>query len=263
MKPNMDKIDIVLLSWNESDTTLRCLTSMKEFTTHPYKIIWIDNGSERNEYIVVDNKLKELNIDFESIPLRENFLITKAWNIGLRTSKSPYVVLLNNDVTFTGRWLSKLIEILEANPDIGLISPVTDNISCIARWPRLARALKLEVEGSPDAYFNNRPSGFFAGDFLVSFFCVVIRKTAIDKIGLFCEELAVFGNDDDYCDRIREAGFKTAIALNCFVYHVHRATIKNIPEPIMSEVKSKRHVLKERREKRAQKAIAGTAVIEK
>lgn len=256
----MDKIDIVLLSWNESDTTLRCLTSMKEFTTHPYKIIWIDNGSEQSEYIAVNNKLKELNIDFESIPLCENFLIAKAWNIGLRTSKSPYVVLLNNDVTFTGRWLSKLIEILEANPDIGLICPVTDNIACIARWSRLATALKLKVEGPPDVYFNNRPSGFLAVHSNISFFCVVIRKTVIDKIGLIYEELAVFGNDDDYCDRVREAGFKTAVALNCFVYHVHRATIKNIPMSVMSEIKSRKRILRERRHKRAQKAIA---IIEK
>lgn len=256
----MDKIDIVLLTWNNSDLTLRCLTSMKEFTTQPYRIIWVDNGSERNEYAAVNNNLKELNIDFESIALRENFLISKAWNIGLRTSKSPYVVLLNNDVTFTGRWLSKLIEILEANPDIGLISPVTDNISCPARWPRLARALKLKVKGSPAEYFNNSPSGFLAGGFLVSFFCVVIRKTVIDKIGLICEELPVGGNDDDYCDRVREAGFKTAIAQNCFVYHVHRATIKNIPESIMAEVRSKRGILLERRHKRAQKAITRSAI---
>lgn len=259
----MDKIDIVLLTWNNSDLTLRCLTSMKEFTTQPYRIIWIDNGSERNEYVAVNNKLKELNIDFESITLHENLFFSKPMNMGLRASKSPYVVLLNNDVTFTGRWLSKLIEILEANPDIGLISPVTDNISCPARWQRLARALNLRVKGPPAEYFNNLPSGFLVGGFLVSFFCIVIRKAVIDKIGLLCEELPVGGSDDDYCDRVREAGFKIAIAQNCFVYHVHHATLKNLPVPIMLKVRATRGKLVERRHKRAQKAITRTATTEK
>lgn len=259
----MDKIDIVLLTWNNSDLTLRCLTSMKEFTTQPYRIIWVDNGSERNEYAAVNNKLKELNIDFESIALRENLFFSKPMNLGLRASHSPYVVLLNNDVTFTGRWLSKLIEILEANPDIGLICPVTDHISCPARWQRIIRRMKLPIKGSPAAYFNSRPSEFFAGNFLVSFFCVVIRKTVIDKIGLICEELPVGGSDDDYCDRVREAGSKTAIALNCFVYHVHRATLKNLPHSTMLKVRATRGILNERRHKRAQKAIARTATTEK
>lgn len=259
----MDKIDIILLTWNNSDITLRCLTSMKEFTTQPYRVIWVDNGSERNEYVAVNNKLKELNIDFESIALHENLFFSKPMNMGLRASHSPYVVLLNNDVTFTGRWLSKLIEILEANPDIGLICPVTDNISCPARWQRIARALRFRVTGSPAEYFNSRPPGFLAGGFLVSFFCVAIRKTVIDKIGLLCEELPVGGSDDDYCDRVREAGYKTAIAQNCFVYHVHRATLKNLPYSTMLKVRATRHVLKERRHKRTQKAIARTATTEK
>lgn len=247
----MDKIDIIIPTWNNSQLTLKCLTSLCAFTACPYRVIWVDNGSEQSEYKLVNDRLKELNIEFKSIVFDKNLGPTKAFNAGMRESKSAYLVLMNNDTFVTGRWLSKLTEILEAHPDIGLICPVTDNISCAARSTRLATILNLSVKGPPAMYFNNRPSEFFAVRSNVSFFCAVIRREVIDKIGLLCEELKFFGSDDDYNDRIRLAGFKTAIATNCFVYHTHRATIKNLSASDLRIAKTQRPILKRRRKERA------------
>jgi len=247
----MDKIDIIIPTWNNSHLTIKCLVALSVFTACPYRVIWVDNGSEQSEYKRVHNWLREFGVDFKPIVFNKNFGPTKALNAGIRESESPYFVLMNNDAYVTDRWLSKLIEILEANPDIGLISPVTDNISCPARWSRLARLLRLPVAGDPVTYFNRRKSHFIAGGFLVSFFCVVMRREIIEKVGLLCEELQFFGSDDDYCDRVRVAGFKTAIATNCFVYHEHRATIKNLPTAELQIAKAQRPILKRRREARA------------
>lgn len=247
----LSKVDVILPTWNNSQLTLRCLTALSAYTVCPYRVIWVDNGSEQSEYKKVYDWLQELNIEFKPIAFDKNLGPTRALNAGIRESESRYIVLMNNDTFVTDRWLSKLVEILEANPDIGLICPVTDNISCPARWTKLARILKLPVTEPVAMYFNSRPSGFFAGRFLVSFFCVAIRKEVIEKIGLLCEELEFFGSDDDYCDRIREAGFKTAIATNCFAYHVHRATIKNLPAADLQAAKAQRSILRMRREERA------------
>lgn len=247
----MDKIDIIIPTWNNSHLTIRCLTAVSTFTACPYRIIWVDNGSEQSEYKQVHNWLRKFGIEFKAIIFDKNLGPTKAFNAGMRESESSYFVLMNNDTFVTDRWLNKLIEILEVNPDIGLICPVTDNISCVARSTRLATILNLSVKGPPAMYFNSRPSEFFAVGSNVSFFCVAIRREIIDKVGLLCEELGFFGSDDDYCDRIRVAGFKTVIATNCFVYHVHRATIKNLSPSALHEAKVQRRVLKIRRRERA------------
>jgi len=158
---------------------------------------------------------------------------------------------MNNDTFVTDGWLGKLIAILEANPDLGIICPVTDHISCPAKWKTISAMLGLQVKGQPAMYFNNRPSSFFASPRLISFFCTAVSRAVIYKIGLLYEELALFGSDDDYCDRAREAGFKTAVALNCFVYHVHRATIRNLSEPKLQAAEAQRAILRRRREARA------------
>ena len=55
-------------------------------------------------------------------------------------------------------------------------------------------------------------------------FCAVVRSEVAEKIGLLDERFFILGNDNDYCDRTRLAGFKVGVCLNCFVYHEHGAT---------------------------------------
>lgn len=247
----MDKIDIILPTWNNSMLTLRCLCSIKAFTDCAYRIIWVDNGSEADEHERVRKKLQELKIEFVPVVFSERLGPIKAMNEGMRRSTSQYAVWMNNDACVTGKWLSKLVAIMEANPDIGIISPLTDNISSLAKWSKMAQFLQLNVKGPPAMYFNSQPSGFIATSRLVSFFCTVVRREVVEKIGLLHEGFIAYGGDDDYCDRVKLAGFKTAIALNCFVYHEHRASVHKLPKDELIMAKDRRSLIKERRKRRA------------
>lgn len=246
----MDKIDIILPTWNNSMLTLHCLCSIKAFTDLPYRIIWVDNGSETDEHEQVRKRLRELNIEFVPVIFSERLGPIKAMNEGMRLSTSRYAVWLNNDTCVTGRWLNKLIEIMDENPDIGIISPITDNISCLAKWNKMAQFLGLNIKGPPAMYFNSRPSGFIVTERLVSFFCTVVRREVIERVGLLHEGFIAYGGDDDYCDRVKLAGFKTAIALNCFVYHEHRASVHKLPEAELKVAKTRRALLRQRRKQR-------------
>ena len=244
-------MDIILPTWNNSKLTINCLASVKAFTHCPYRIIWVDNGSECSEHERVLEKLQKLNVEFESIVFNERLGPIRAMNEGMRQSTSSYAVWLNNDARVTDRWLSKLIEILEANVDIGCISPITENISCLAKWDRMARFLALNIKGAPAVYFNRRSSGFITTEGLVSFFRVVIRRKVIGKVGFLHEGFVAHGGDDDYCDRIKLAGFKTAIALNCFVYHEHHASMHKLPKAELNEAKACGTLLEQRRKRRS------------
>lgn len=247
----MDKIDIILPTWNNSKLTLHCLCSLKAFTDLPYRVIWVDNGSEADERERVQKRLRELNIEFVPVFFSKRLGPIKAMNEGMRLSTSRYAVWLNNDVCVTGKWLNKLIEIMDANPDIGTISPITDNIASLAKWNKMAQFLDLNIKGPPAMYFNSRASGFVVTERLVSFFCTVVRREVVERVGLLHEGFIAYGGDDDYCDRVKLAGFKTAIALNCFVYHEHRASVHKLPESELKEAKTRRALLRQRREQRA------------
>lgn len=224
--PSWEKADIVFLTHNNSAMSIKCLNALKKHTRHPFRLIWIDNGSTRTHYERVREKVEE----FDNIihKFTENRFYARAVNQGIIMSNAKYIVALSNDVLVTEGWLKKLLTAMEKNPDIGLLSPLTDKIgsaTCLAsdaiqRW-------RLPVNGNYNREINKLPDRVGNTQSSISMFCAVIRSELAEKIGLLDERFFILGNDDDYCDRARLAGFKTSVCLNCFVYHEHGAT-KNV-----------------------------------
>jgi GT2 family glycosyltransferase len=62
---------------------------------------------------------------------------------------------------------------------------------------------------------------------LLAFFCAIIRREALDEVGMLSEEYGIgYGEDDDYCIRMRQAGWKLGIANDAWVDHDHHATYR-------------------------------------
>jgi GT2 family glycosyltransferase len=62
----------------------------------------------------------------------------------------------------------------------------------------------------------------------VPFSCVMLNKKMIRNVGYLDEDFSPgYGDDDDYCDRARMAGWRTIILLNVIVYHRHGASFKD------------------------------------
>lgn len=255
-----EKVDIIFLTCNQSEMSLKCLDALKENTHHPFRLIWIDNGSETLHY----ERIKERVGEFENKSFRfdVNRFYAKAVNQGIILSNARYIVTLSNDVFVTDNWLSKLVSIMEKYPKVGLLSPLTDNIGSPAPNAREAIAkFKLPIDGGALDRINGLTERLGKCFTDVSMFCAMIRRDAIEKIGLLDERFFILGNDDDYCDRVRLGGYETGVCLNCFVRHKHEAT-KNVifrlgsPER-MAIKRDHQALLKEKRRERAMAGILG------
>jgi len=228
--PTWERADIVFLTHNNSEMSLRCLDALKKNTHHSFRLIWIDNGSEFVHYDRVRKKVKEFNHIAHKFEF--NRFYARAINQGIIMSNAKYVVTLSNDVVVTDGWLRKLLELMENNPDVGILSPLTDKIgSPICRADFATRKWRLPVNGDYDKQINKLPERFGNTVSSISMFCAVVRSEVAEKIGLLDERFFILGNDDDYCDRTRLAGFRTGVGLNCFVYHEHGATKNAIFKP--------------------------------
>ena len=59
---------------------------------------------------------------------------------------------------------------------------------------------------------------FEAGN--LAFFCIAMRRAVLDEVGLLDEAYGIgFFEDDDYCRRVRQAGYRLVIADDVFVHH--------------------------------------------
>lgn len=218
-----EKVDIIFLTHNQSEMSLKCLDDLGKNTHHPFRLIWIDNGSDRFHHERIREKVEEFN--HTAYKFEVNRFYARAINQGLILSNARYVVTFSNDVFVTNGWLTKLFLTMENNPNVGLLSPLTDNIGLpVCRADYAIQKWRLDVRGSFSTDINKLPERCVTTQDDISMFCSMIRKEVIERIGLLDERFFILANDNDYCDRIRLADFDTAVCLNCFVYHKHSIT---------------------------------------
>ncbi|GMW03269.1 MAG: hypothetical protein AMXMBFR84_44030 [Candidatus Hydrogenedentota bacterium] len=112
-----------------------------------------------------------------------------------------------------------MIDALESTSTIGAVGPMSNCVS----GPQLIEGLRLTSSEAISEIANSRyrEYGLQVVDIerLVGF-CLLVRDKTFDKVGLLDESFGI-GNfeDDDYCMRIRQAGFRTCMAPGCFLFH--------------------------------------------
>lgn len=223
------KTDIIIISFQNAQITIDCFSALAKFT-NDFRLIWIDNGSEDGKRKLMNDFLDLAPFPSKRIFLDENEGFVKAANRGIRESmrgNADHLVLMNNDVVVADPgWLDRMIDYQLGHPRAGVIGCLT-NTGNIQNFERYQRITGYE-SGDPMEYHNALPP--MVREIVsscVPFSCVLLNKKMIERVGLLDEDFSPgYGDDDDYCDRVRLAGWRTLILLNVIVYHIHGATFK-------------------------------------
>jgi GT2 family glycosyltransferase len=202
-------LDIVLLQCGLSHLTVRCLRSIRPTTDA--RVILVDNGSPPDDLQAAVDELERGPAGL--IVNQENRGFAKAVNQGIQASTADYVCIQNNDTVMYPYGHARLVAHLDREPLLGLVGPLTNNAESIQR-----------VSG-PEACSEG--VAYTSG--LVAFFCTIIPRHVIDHVGLLSEDYGLgYGEDDDYCIRVRQAGFQLGVARDVYVHHDHHATYRHL-----------------------------------
>lgn len=179
--------------------------SVLDFTDYPYTLTIVNNMSSyvTQKYLWAVSKNHPVNI----LPFQQDFNFAAEVNLGLRFAfSSPGVdfgVILNQDTVTEPEWLSRLLEPFQ-DSRTGLIGPVS-NIAI----PSQQRVKELGPAISVD-----RLSGF----------CMAIRRQTFEDLGGFDEEFKGGGfEDQDFCLRAYQAGWKVVINPRVYIHHFWKA----------------------------------------
>jgi GT2 family glycosyltransferase len=235
------KVSIIIVNWKTPDLLCNCLRS-----------VYADKGSNSFEIWVVDNashddSVKRVGEEFPSVILvanDQNVGFSKACNQVIPQAHGEYILLLNPDSIVVDDAISRLAQFMDAHPECGAVGPKVLNadgslqLACRRAFPtpgaaffRLTYLSKLFPRSTTAAKYNltyANPDAEMEVDAL-SGSCMMVRQTAIEKIGLLDEDIFLFGEDIDWCWRIKQAGFKVFYYPESVVYHYHGASSRVRP----------------------------------
>jgi GT2 family glycosyltransferase/glycosyltransferase involved in cell wall biosynthesis len=224
------RVSVVLVTHNGIALTRLCLASLDRRTDWPnLEIVLVDNGSTDGTREWLEQEASVRGADFRLIAFPDNRGFSPAVNAGAASAGGALLCLLNNDTVVTRGWLSALERHLERDPTLGMVGPSTNEIANAAKVPVGYRE-PGELEPWARAFTRERTGRTQAVEML-AFFCVLFPRRVFETVGPLDERFAVgMFEDDDYCRRVREKGWRVAVARDSFVHHWGRGSFRAFPE---------------------------------
>ena len=115
-------VSFVILNFNSSLLTKKCIASIQEFMTDDnYEIIVVDNGSRPEEFALLDGQESE---SCHIVRMDVNTGFGTGNMIGASHAQGDYLCFLNSDVFLVEDCVTPLCRYLDSHPDVGCITPV-------------------------------------------------------------------------------------------------------------------------------------------
>lgn len=236
------KADIIVLTYGNPDMTKRCFRSLSKHTSG-YRLVWVDNGSGLD---FIDKVLPEARLNPNMLPiwLPQNLGFVKGTNVGLRIllevmkTDAEYIVMLNNDVEVTAGWLDRMRQVFERDINVKAVGPVTSECTSWQSYENMGKVLpvfqipaRFQTLGTHErgAKLDYCYGELSAKCKMLAFFCTVFKTEVFRKIGLLDEAFGIgYGDDDDFCKRMRDEKMQLAISLGTYVFHNHQSTFRTL-----------------------------------
>lgn len=216
----MPQVMIIVLNWNGLNDTLDCLESLEQLDYQNYKVVVVDNGSVDGSVPVIRERFPGVAI----IENGENLGYAGGNNVGLRHAlrqEADYALLLNNDTEAAPDFLWRLLEVTQADLQVGVTGPVIYyydqpeviwSAGGVIDWRR-GDARMVGLNERDVGQFGNEPREV---DF-VSGCAMLVRRAALEQVGLLDERFFAYHEEVEWCVRMRQARFK--------IVHVPRARL--------------------------------------
>lgn len=226
-------LSIIVVNYRARDFLRACLASVCVLLPADAELIVIDNHSGDGSAEMVSGEFPQARLMANA----ENLGFAKANNQGIREARGKYVLLLNSDTVVRPGALQTMSSFLEAHPEAGgvtcrLLNSNGSVQACVSRHPgpvmllfRLSGFSHL-VRGDRTRRWLRRYLGWLLGSTVRSYLdpyvagdspfevenisgaCFMLRRKAIDEVGLLEESFFMYFEDMDYCLRLRHAGWK-------------------------------------------------------
>lgn len=216
---NFPLVSIVSINYDHPEVTCAMLESMRKVTYPNIELIIVDNASPNDDPAIL--KINYPEIIF--IQSEKNLGFPGGNDLGIRQAKGKYILLLNNDTEVTPDFLEPLVKKMESDSKIGIVSPKIKFFDP----PQLLQycgitPINLLTIRSKGIGFEEVDRGQYEIDTEQAYAhgaAMMVRKEAIEKVGMMADIYFLYYEELDWCFRIRQAGYKIWYVHNSLIFH--------------------------------------------
>jgi len=226
-------IAAIVLNWRTADLAVRCIESiLGSHFSGSLVVIFVDNNSGDGSF----EHVRAVFDGIETIQSGENRGYAGGMNIGLSRAielRAKYAFLVNADVEVEPSALWELYDAAEERPGGAIFGPRIFDIGgpgdtwmVGGRWDWLQGTVRIVREHASDALSAEpREIEFVNGS------AMLVRMSAIEKVGMFDERFGLYFEETDLCSRMKKAGYT--------LWHVPRATVHHVCGASISKTSGK------------------------
>jgi N-acetylglucosaminyl-diphospho-decaprenol L-rhamnosyltransferase len=234
--PSDADLDVAIVSYRCKRLLRRCLASLREHP--PCRTIVahvVDNASGDGTAEIVERDFPEVRLTRSP----RNLGFGAANNVAIRAGRAPYVLVLNPDTAITEGALDRLLELMDARAEIGICGPrlvredgsfdhaakraFPTTLGALAHFTGLGRRERAGARLAQYRAPHLDPDRAGPVDAVNGAF-MLIRRRALDEVGLFDEGFWMYMEDLDLCYRFARAGWTTWYEPSATVLHVKAGT---------------------------------------
>lgn len=215
------EVTIVIPNYNGKHFMEPCLKSLSEQTYKDFKVLVVDNASSDGSIPYMQEHYPEIEV----IALEKNYGFSKAVNVGIKHSSTPYVILLNNDTTVDPHYVEEMLKAIKKSKRIFSVSSKmiqmyhpelidsAGDLYTLVGWG-ICRGAGRPVTNytQPDRIFTA-----CAG-------AAIYRRSVFAQIGYFDETHFAYLEDIDVGYRAKIYGYQNTYCPDALVYHVGSGT---------------------------------------
>jgi GT2 family glycosyltransferase len=228
-------LSIIIVNYNTKELLNKCLQALnKDIKTIEKElhseIIVVDNNSTDNSRELVRDKFPKVKL----VENNSNLGYAKANNIGIKKAKGKLLLLLNSDTQITKDSISILVKSMIYDKSLGVVggkllnfdgstqqsAGYTPHLSKIFFWMTFLDDIFFLQQFLKPYHITNQ---LFYNKLnyvdWVSGACFLVRKDIIRDVGQIDEKIFMYGEEVEWCYRIKRAGYKILYTPKAIIYH--------------------------------------------
>jgi GT2 family glycosyltransferase len=232
MNKQLDAVSLVTVNYNAGDMLLNCIRSAVDQVE---EIIVVDNASS-DQSLDSLNAQDELRRAVKVIRNSRNLGFAAACNIGVQAAKGNYLLFLNPDCVLDPDAIQVMLDVFHEYAEVGMVGGLLidpdgkeqggGRRAIPTPWRSFVRAFGLSrfERRWPKLFFDfhlhKQPLPVHPAEMeAISGACMLVKREAVEDVGLWDEAYFLHCEDLDWCMRFRQKRWKILFAPDAHVVH--------------------------------------------